>query len=145
MPSNEVTTPWESDPPMPQKWTSHRIFECEVRRSPTLGILLGYIVLPEGFLKEESSNELRKLRNELVDIAHGGGITWASMDGFPNGPVVGRPVLGIDTTHFGDLIPSLPTYTLALGNSSLSYKDFEYVKKNLEEIAQYLWRKLWSI
>jgi hypothetical protein len=132
--SNWPDGPWMTEPDRLQ-W-QHAGYACLIVRGP-LGVLCGYVGVPEGHpCFEKPCSEIKE------NVAHGGLI----YSGFCQGPICHIPDpgmpdhvwwLGFDCAHCWDLVPKMVRYGYS---GQEQYRPIEYVKKNVNDLAEYLQR-----
>lgn len=101
---------------------------CEIKRTPTLLHLCGYVHIPQGH------NYYGSQGYDLDMIEVHGGITLTEKDS-----TTGEWVIGFDCGHSSDFSPGM----LALGSTRYpenpgAYKNWEFVKREVEKIAWYV-------
>lgn len=114
--------PW-NDEPDHEKWIDEETaYELEIVRSYNMGHLCGYVYFPPGFVLSERQRESLELKVHW-------GITYSDED-----------KIGFDCAHHLDHIPSMG---VMLPGSS--YKDFSFVREQLESLAIQLWQVVRSL
>jgi hypothetical protein len=126
--------PWQSEPDR-LEFQSHG-FDCLLSRNSMLGNWCGYVGLPKthSLYGQERPNTL-----DTLDV-HGGVTYSAHCDGFICHVTKDPDELfwiGFDCAHSQDLIPGLVTTmeTLPTPPWSVTYKTFDWVKKETERLA----------
>lgn len=110
--------------------------KCFIRRNvnPGMGILCGYVVLPEEL------HHLDFIENNLVKVH--GGVTYQSTipESYPGAEdIKGEIVIGFDCTHFRDLFPYDPFDAVSRTHAlKRTYKNIEFVKKECTSLASQL-------
>jgi len=124
---------------------AYKGYLCIVKRMMNamsfFGNLNGYVILPKG----------HKLYNgKTDDIDCHGGITWSSeaKELFPDEEFTDEWVIGFDCAHYGDMQPfmlltekyMMPQFdnTVIIDDPQMTYKDFEYVRKECKRIVDQL-------
>ncbi len=135
--------PWVDEPDKAHWIDEETDLDCLIHRGP-LGALCGYVAVTEGHPAfEKNYNE--------VDVEVHGGLTYANFCqetddesyGICHVPLEGRPErvwwLGFDCGHYQDLVPSMLRDDEHMWQSlKATYKDFDYVKAEVESLARQL-------
>jgi hypothetical protein len=132
--------PWDDEPDKAHWVDPETDLDCLIHRNP-LGALCGYVAVPPGHPYYEKDYD-------DVDVEVHGGLTYADKcregadpsEGICHVPLPGRPEdvwwLGFDCAHLWDLTPGMEDLGVTLPDET--YRDFEYVKAEIEQLAKQL-------
>jgi hypothetical protein len=114
------TKPWEEEPD--EVYFEHEGFKCAIYRVPSLGHLCGYVGV---------SNLDSDFDEYSIDVH--GGVTYFQDAEESHGEMKEHfsdcdKVIGFDTAHYSDLVPSMP-YMRG------TYKDVIFVRRELEKMV----------
>jgi hypothetical protein len=129
------TGPWDGEPDRIE-WR-YKGLPCLMVRTD-MGSLCGYVALP-------SEHPLFEKNYDDIGVNVHGGLTYAShcQGAICHVPQNGEPDnvwwLGFDCAHGGDFIPKFNKYeVLGIRNFPGKYRDTQYVKKEVERLADQL-------
>ncbi len=101
-------------------------YACRVRRGP-VGAFCGYVSVP----KDHPYFGTEGYDLDCHDLDCHGGITYSRISKLKGEEVF---VFGFDCSHSGDHIPGMSAYGIRSGDGEV-YREFEYVKKEVESLA----------
>jgi hypothetical protein len=110
----------------------HAGFHCIIQRTPEIGILCGYVAIPEG-------HPWHREVGEHSDVDVHGGITYARDHAPHSGrrlDVLGAWWIGFDTGHAGDFAPGVAAILGRGPRPDEVYKDLAYVRAETERLAE---------
>ncbi len=149
--------PWDDEPDKVQMLHKESGLDCLIVRAP-LGALCGYVGVTEGHpffnvdygactLKPACGEPYCEHTPESILQVHGG-ITFSNMcqedreHGVCHTPLPGRSDkvfwLGFDCNHFDDLAPFMAQLDLDRLGRGQQYRAIDYVKNEIEQLAQQL-------
>lgn len=129
--------PWEHEPDN-EEWVHEPTgYKCTIWRHPTHGQLNGYVAIPKGHKCHGVSEETL---NNQVEVH--GGLTYMGTD-----KETGEYVVGFDTNHHNDFAPKLVMTIMQYSSwedaewelkERGTYRDWAYVKEQVEKLAEQL-------
>ena len=127
--------PWMNEPDK-ANWTDKETeLDCMIIRNAEMGNLCGYVGIP-------LNSKLIKLDCNDIEVNIHGGLTYTGRCGGDICHEAEEEVywLGFDCAHYLDITPgmnSIPSFNYPF-DKNLTYKDFNYVKSEVESLAKQL-------
>ena len=116
--------PWENEKDHYEWKDECTGYRCEIKRN-SFGSLCGYVEIPDWHCLFGKDYDYA---NKFVRVH--GGLTYAGDDG--NGH---KFQFGFDCSHYGDLCPFMLKNRDSRDLANYTYRDYNYVKKETEQLA----------